>query len=87
MLRHAGLLNAASCNYGYALDLLLERGYVICIVPRFAPDRTLNEKNLIPDVDSIQWDAWMNGTLIPAQNTWQNAAESAIFAVVSTLVV
>ncbi|MBQ6097899.1 MAG: hypothetical protein IJK99_09150 [Bacteroidales bacterium] len=84
-MRCAGLIDAAGCNFGYAFDALLERGFVICVVPKPDPDHVLNEKGVIPDIDSVKWDAWLNGTCIPAQGTWTDAAETAIEAAIATL--
>lgn len=78
MMRNAGLLNAAGCNYGYAFDIFLEKGIVICIVPKEAPESALNDKDVIPDIEAVKWDAYINGNCIPVQLSWQDAAEAAI---------
>lgn len=84
-LRGAGLIDAAVCSFGYAFDLLLARGCVICVVPKPDPESVLNDKGVIPDIEAVKWDAWLNGTCIPAQSTWPDAAETAIETAVALL--
>lgn len=77
-MRRAGLLDTMDCNYGNAFDIFLEKGIIICIVPKASPASLLNDKDVIPDIDAVMWDAYINGNRMMVQSSWVDAAEEAI---------
>jgi len=81
-LYHGGLSPSMTHTptYAEAFDALLEKGVLICVVPKQSPAQLIDkETGLIPDPIQQKWNVFINGTVLPVLGTWEEAAEAGIF--------
>lgn len=69
-----------SYTYAEALDILLDRGYVVLITP------TINPEKFKPGDAITKWDGWVNATrYASAALNFETAAEVAIESAISEI--